>query len=182
MRLTYLPAVVFSGLTLCVVGCGGDDGGGVSVPDAAVKMDAAVDAPPAGLTGLGQTCVVAMQGADCPTNAPGCLSYAQGATKGICTNLCVMNGSFMTDAQAMPVAASFNPNPTTKDATCVALYTGGAQGTPTCSALTRRVPTGNLAANTTYMFDMACEVSCGTGNTCPAGLTCDTNFMSCVPM
>ena len=114
---------------------------------------------------------------------PGGLSYTQGATMGICTNLCVMDGTFMTNAQSQVDPASFNPNPTTRDSVCAGLYTGDASGVPSCSALTARTPAGALMASTTYTFSMACEISCGAGNTCPGGLTCNTdpNIMACTP-
>lgn len=170
---------LFVSMIVTLAACG-DDGGSSGTPDAAI--DAAPDAP-AALMGLGQTCVVAMQGADCPSNAPGCLSYTQGATMGVCTNICVMDGTFMTDADSMLVPASFNPNPTSRDSVCQGLYTGDAMGTPTCSALTARTPAGNLMPSTTYTFSMACEISCGAGNTCPAGLTCNTDpaILACTP-
>lgn len=170
---------LFVSMFLAVAACG-DDGGSAGVDGGGV--DAAPDGP-AALTGLGQKCVVAMQGADCPQTAPGCLSYVQGATMGVCTNICVKDGTFMTN-NATPVGiASFNPDPSTKNGDCAALYTGGSSGVPTCSALTARTPTGALVANTTYTFSMACEISCGAGNTCPAGLTCNTDpaIQACTP-
>jgi len=44
MRNLYLG---FSFALVAAAGCGGDDGGGIHVPDAKVYMDAAIDAPPA---------------------------------------------------------------------------------------------------------------------------------------
>lgn len=176
MRLNHLSVVLFFGLSAALVACGGDDGGGgVTVPDASI--DAAPDAP-AALTGLGQACDPAMQGADCPAMY-GCLTFTMGATKGLCTKYCVMNGSFMTDAMAKPGA--LNPDPTTKNGECAAIYTGGSAGVPECNILTRREPTGALEANKTYTFDFVCGIACGAGNTCPGTLTCDTNEMLCVP-
>jgi hypothetical protein len=173
-----MRSFLFVPMVLALVGCG-DDGG--STVDAG-PSDASVDASSA-LTGLGQRCVVAMQGADCPTNAPGCLSYVQGAAMGVCTNICVMDGTFMTNAQSQPDPASFMPNPTTRDSVCQGIYTGDASGVPSCSALTARTPTGALGPNMTYTFSLACEISCGAGNTCPGGLTCNTdpNIMACTP-
>lgn len=176
-----MRSILFASMIFAMSACG-DDGGSPAI-DAGGSDGGGSDGGGGALTGLGQKCVVAMMGADCPMNAPGCLSYTQGATMGICTNLCVMDGTFMTDAQSQVVPASFNPNPTTRDSVCAGIYTGDAKGVPSCSALTARTPAGALMASTTYTFSMACEIACGTGNTCPGGLTCNTdpNIMACTP-
>jgi hypothetical protein len=162
--------------------CGGDDGGGGGggMPDAKVFTDAPaqMDAPPAMLMGLGQKCVPSMMGADCPSSANGCLSFASGATSGICTKLCVASGTFMTDAMSQPT--NVNPDPTTQNATCTAIYSG-TTGSGACEAFVNIMPAPPLQANMNYTFAAACIVKCGAGNTCPSGLTCDTQVMWCKP-
>src|SRR5262245_28674825 len=97
MRLTRSALFVVL-TTLALVACG-DDGGSSGTPDAKVFMDAPT---PAALMGLGQRCVAAMQGADCPASANGCLTFAAGATMGICTKACQPNTMFTTNAQSVP--------------------------------------------------------------------------------
>jgi hypothetical protein len=166
-----------------IVACGG--GGSGKTPDAAVQVDAAIDAP-ASITGIGQPCVVAMQGADCPAGTDGCLSGGT-ATMGICTKLCVgptPPGTFKTDAQAAipipPAAGAPAPDPATKNSVCSGAYTGTV-GTSACDTFVNVMPAPPLVANTNYTFLAACTVTCGAGNTCPSPLTCNATDMSCNP-
>lgn len=176
MRL-FLSVTILSAL---VVGCGGGKGGGGGGDD-----DVVIDAPdvppppdaPAALSGLGQVCQVAMQGADCPTTAPGCLQFDAAATTGICTNVCQMANSFMTDAQSQPKNL---PSGMANDGVCAGIYTGGTEGVPKCDIIVNLNPADNpLKPNKTYTFDYVCGIDCGAGNTCPGGLTCDTTQMTC---
>jgi hypothetical protein len=153
----------------CVLAaCGGDDGGSVGV-DAPPPP---VDAPAAG--GLGQRCNPAMAGADCPADASICLGSSQ--TAGICTKLCVMNGTFETNAQGQ--ISSATPNPATQNATCAAAYTGTV-GTAICASiilgdtpLAYMPPDNPLKASSMYTnMNVACGIQCGANNTCPTGLT-----------
>ncbi|MDQ3367942.1 MAG: hypothetical protein M3680_21160 [Myxococcota bacterium] len=177
MRTLGLLVILAS---FAVTGCS-DDGGSTPTPDAAIVVDASPDAP-AALAGLGQTCVLSMMGADCPTNAPGCLGpFVMGGTVGICTNVCVSDGTFRTNAQSVP--ENVMPSDlTSQNAMCAGIYTGGASGTAACNIIFGRMPTGALMANTNYTFQMACGIACGTGNTCPSSLTCNTTSMRCEPM
>ena len=119
-RLSKLYIVIACVAAAAAFGCGGDDddGGGGGGVDASVSIDAPaqLDAPNAELTGLGQSCDPAMQGADCPAEANGCLTFGQGATAGICTKLCLQTGSFTTDAQSQP--GPFDPDPATMNSVC----------------------------------------------------------------
>ncbi len=162
--------VLFIALTASA--CGGE--GGSSGPDATVFMDAP---PPTGLTGLGQKCVPAMMGADCPTNANTCVSVSAGGA-GFCTPLCVTNGSGMTNAQGQ--FTSVTPAPNT--AACTGAYTGTV-GMPACLALLSYTPMDMpLMASKNYTgINIACVIRCGTGNTCDTGLTCNTTFGACLP-
>jgi len=168
-------------LSLGLLACGGgdddDDGDGSGTTDAAVDGASSPDASPdaATLTGLGQACVPAMQGADCPASAPGCLS-SQGAATGFCTKLCVQTVTFMTDAQNQP--GPFTPDPATQDAMCTAIFTG-AVGTAECSVPVNITPALPLQPNTNYTASFACGIACGAGNACPGSLTCNTQIMQC---
>ncbi|HWU87297.1 MAG TPA: hypothetical protein VN253_08480 [Kofleriaceae bacterium] len=157
-----------------VAACSSEEGGSTG-PDAKVFMDAAVDAPPPPLMGLGQAC---SQGtASCPANAPLCILDPAG--KGFCTKQCVMNSMFTTDAQGKPGA--FNPSPSTQDAMCTPIYTGGI-GTARCAAAYDLMPADpQLQPNKTYTIQWGCAIQCGAGNSCPAGLTCNTQVMLCNP-
>jgi hypothetical protein len=179
MRLTRHCVVLISILSAPLVACGEDDGGGDRAPvDAPKPVDAAVDAP-AQLMGLGQKCVPSMQGADCPTSAPGCLSFGQNATSGICSKLCVQNGTFSTDSNANPTNMN-PPDPTVNNSVCAAIYTGTV-GSGVCNAYVNQMPPGNLQPNSNYTFQVACAVGCGANNACPTGYTCDTQTMWCMP-
>jgi len=178
----------------CLVVAAACGGGGSSSDDnkvdASVTPDAAPpDAPPAAITGLGKSCVVAMQGADCPANANGCLGpFVQGGTTGFCTVVCVNNGTFMTNGATPPAPTNVMPaDLTQQNATCAGIYAGPAVGTPSCSpgqggVLFGRAPAGDLQPNTNYTFKLACGIGCGPNNTCPGTLTCNTSLNVCIPM
>jgi hypothetical protein len=181
-RLVLSSILLFVGFAVPACG-GGDDGDGTGTIDAPIDsagggIDAAVDAA-AGLMGLGQPCVVAMQGADCPTTANGCLSFAQGATMGICTKICVNSATFMTNAQSQP--GPLTPDPATQNAMCTAIYTGTV-GTAVCAVPVNRMPAGALGPNMTYTVAVTCGIQCGSGNACPSGLTCNAQLGNlCTP-
>ncbi|MEO8703381.1 MAG: hypothetical protein ABI867_25260 [Kofleriaceae bacterium] len=170
------PSMMFFAVVLFAVACGG---GGRSGDDDDDDVDAAVDGSGGGtLTGLGQKCVVAMQGADCPANAPGCLS-GPGAANGICTNVCVNSASFMTNAQAQ--IGTITPDPAASNGTCTGIFTGTV-GTAACTTLVNIAPADNpLVANKAYTALVVCDIICGAGGTCDTGLTCDTASMRCKP-
>ncbi len=164
-RSTLLTALVFSS---GFVACGGDDGGGGGTIDAAAidatALDAGTDAPP-GLTGLGQTCVLAMAGADCPTTAPECVGL-QGGTATYCTPLCLMGGSATTNAQGQITTTTPAPSATA----CSAAYSGTI-GTPACGVILAYVPMdATLQPNKAYTgIDLGCVIRCSTTGTCPTG-------------
>lgn len=174
-------------MSLALVGlaaCGGsddDDGSGTPIDapmqqsiDAAVQIDGATAAG-----GLGQVCNQAMP---CPTNASSCLFFsdpnAPGA-KGFCSLTCA------TQQMNMPNAQGQFPRPATGDATCAAAFAAGQPGMPVCGVilsgtLAPPVPAGQQPnPATTYTYDAACIVTCGAGNTCPTGLTCQQG--ACIP-
>jgi len=178
MHLTRLSVLFVLLASFVLVACGDD--GGSTAPDAQIFMDAPAPDAPTALVGLGQRCVPAMQGADCPANANGCLSFMPGATVGICTKLCVgpPPGTFTTNAQSQPGA--LNPAPATQNAMCPPIYTGTI-GTAECNTLVNVMPAGALQPNTNYTFLAVCGIKCGAGNTCPAGLTCNAVAQACQP-
>ncbi len=164
---------------ICTIGlaaaCGGDS--------ESVKVDAAptIDAPPqtidapAALKGLGQKCNAAM-----PCTAPATCLSAPNAAFGFCSTPCHPQAGFMTDANKQIVGASVTITPA-DDAACVATYSGGPAASASCFLPLNVVPAPPLAANTAYKFDAFCQIDCGTGNTCPTGLTCNTAARICAP-
>ncbi|MBA3393591.1 MAG: hypothetical protein H0T89_13160 [Deltaproteobacteria bacterium] len=165
--------LLVSFIALAASACGGE--GGSTAPDATVFQDA--PPPPPGLTGLGQKCVPAMMGADCPANADVCVSVTAGGA-GFCTPLCVANGSGMTNAQGQFTTVTPAPN----TATCTGAYTGTV-GMAACLALLSYTPMDMpLMASKNYTgINIACVIRCGAGNTCDTGLTCNTTFGACLP-
>jgi len=148
---------------VAVAACGG--GSHSSTPDAAADT----------LTGLGQTCVVGMGATDCPATAPGCVRFSTTATTGICSQKCAQAETVTTDAQgAIPVTAA-------QLAVCSGVFSGSV-GTPACNAVVVATPADNpLKPNTKYLVDIACTITCGTGNVCPGSLTCNTSAGTCEP-
>lgn len=151
--------------------CGGSDGD---------------DPPDTGeLVGLGQLCVVAMNGADCPENASGCLAVTE--QMGICSPLCVTGGTFMTNATGGVIGGSVMPNPADAEqvAICMSAFTGSI-GTPRCTAIIRQgleppfPDTGRLDPDTTYtMASIACTIGCANDGACPGELRCNTALQQC---
>jgi hypothetical protein len=172
-------AVVSMAVGLAACG-GGDDGGSGEIDAPSIDaVGTGVDAGPdaaAGLTGLGQLCVGAMGGADCPSTANGCLTF--GGAMGICTKACVASAMFTTNAQSQP--GPLSPDPATQDAMCTAIYTGTV-GTAACAIPANQMPSGALMPNTTYTVVVACGIRCGANNACPSGLTCNAQSMLCTP-
>ncbi len=174
---------VLAAVSLTLGACGGgggddDDGTAIDSSIDSPSADAGIDGSTA-LTGLGQPCVAAMQGADCPANANGCLTFTANATMGVCTKVCVQSATFMTNAQNQP--GPLTPDPAAQNAMCTAIYTGTV-GTAVCAVPVNRTPTGALAPNTTYTVVVTCGIQCGTGNTCPGNLTCNTGLGNiCTP-
>jgi hypothetical protein len=176
----FAPRMILA-VTVLAMGCGGDDPG--TPPDAAI--DAPPDAPPP-LVGLGQKCNAQGDGSDCAAGS-GCLSFQtpSGPTGGMCTPICVTNGSFMTDGNKTIVSAS-PPDPSVNNSVCTSAYTGTV-GTPACdvAGMVNRMPTGPLQADTTYTFLIACMIRCSADNMCPSGFMCDTSvasFPKCIPL
>jgi hypothetical protein len=169
-RFLVTSIVLAAGASTLTLACGGDDDSG-GMPDARVFLDAAPDAPPAGLSGLGQSC---SQENPCPTNAPVCIQLGLpggGTTNAFCTAICLENGTGMTNAQGQFAAGSITPAP--NDAPCAAAFTGTV-GTPACAVITSTTPMHNpLMANTQYtQIAAGCAIVCGAGNACPNGTTC----------
>ena len=175
MRLIR-PSVLFAMLaSFTIVACGGE--GGSSQPDAKVFLDAPIDSPPPGLTGLGQKCVRSMQGADCPQNAPLCVGVTQDAAW--CTPTCLTGGSGTTNAQRELPLNMITPPP--NQAACTGAYTG-AVGMPACVLILTTTPMHEqLMANTAYtQIALGCIVLCSANNMCPPGMAANTQFPSCI--
>ncbi len=183
MRLSIILFSILAASTLTLAGCGGSgDGGDDTGGDDTADVDANTGMPDAmestALMGLGQRCVPAMMGADCPASANGCLSAA-GETTGICTKACVASATFMTNGATPPVPGPLTPDPSAQNGMCTAIFTGDV-GTASCNTPVNLMPAHNpLMANTTYTVLVACGITCGAGNACPGDLTCDTTTMSC---
>ncbi len=158
-----------------LVACGDDGGKGGGV-DAAKGIDAPmIDAPPAALTGLGQKCVAAMAGADCPADAPVCTGFT--GTTTYCTPRCVTAGT--ATGAANNQFTGITPAPS--DAACTAAF-HATVGMPKCvGILNNFMPADNpIVAGKAYTnINMTCAVLCGTGNTCPTGMTMNTSLGAC---
>jgi len=151
----------------------GDDGG--SSVDAMPMIDAAPDGPGA-TQGLGQLCGTGMPA--CPSTAPDCLTTAN-ATVGFCSAECVTNGTGTTNAQGQLVPAMITPAP--NQAACTSAFSASV-GTPVCALILGgyQPPDNPMMASKQYtMITLECAIACGTGNTCPTGLTC--NQGGCFP-
>jgi hypothetical protein len=159
--------------------CGGDDGGGGGGnPDAKVFMDAPkvfMDAPPSqGLSGLGQKCDM---NAPCPTGMD-CISLGlpSGPSPSYCTPHCLDNGTGTTNGSGQLTSTTPAPN----NAACTGGYMGSV-GTPQCGVILSYTPMDKpMMANKQYTaIALGCIIQCGTGNMCPTGMTCTSNF--CFP-
>jgi len=165
-------------LMLAACGGGGSTNPTPDAPNGTVHdaPSATPDSAPAAVTGLGQKCGTGLPA--CPTTASACLT-AQGAASGFCSGVCHMGATLMTDAQG-------NVGPSNvvaaDDAKCAAIYTS-TPGTALCSLDVNIMPapTNPIQKSTTFTFDAYCGIKCGTGNTCPAAMTCNTTQMLCIP-
>lgn len=173
-RLFVMSCLLGSALVAC-----GDDGGktGGNV-DAPKQIDAAIDAPGGGNapTGLGKKCT---QPTDCPASASECIGLAMG-TNSYCTPKCVTGGTGMTNAMGSLPLNAVNPPP--NNAACTSAFTGTTVvGTPACVVILSTTPADNpLMANKQYtQIELGCVVVCGTGNTCPMGMTAKTLGSAC---
>ncbi len=181
MRLSRLFCIaVFIG---AAAACGGGKGGGGDNPDGGGDGPPPVDAPP-GLAGLGQKCGTGLP--QCPTEAPGCIT-AQGAAVGICTNICVMNGTAKGDANGGFTMIMPDPTAAPQVMKCTSIYHGTA-ASGVCNQIIAGgqfmwMPPDTPPKNgTSYTgLNMACGIACGAGNTCDGGLTCNAQTMTCVP-
>jgi len=167
-RLFVMSMLLGSALVAC-----GDDGGKGGGVDAPKAIDAAIDAPvAAGPTGLGKKCTTP---ADCPANAPECVGLSQ-TTNAWCTPKCLTGGAGTTNGNGALPLSGVTPAPSTT--VCPAAFTGTpvTGGNPVCALILATVPADNpLVANKAYTgIDLGCVVACGTGNTCPMGMTCNT--------
>ena len=173
MRTTRLSLLSVLVASFALAACGGDDGGGVTLPDAPpVTPDA-----PAALMGLGQRCGTGLPA--CPAGFDGCLVQSMGAV-GVCSKTCLASLQFTTNAMTPPGIMTFNPAPTTGTGVCTPLYTGTI-GSGSCEALLNITPAPPLQPNTTYTAAAACVVKAGAGHVCPNGLTFQMATGWCVP-
>ncbi|MBS1118519.1 MAG: hypothetical protein H6Q90_747, partial [Deltaproteobacteria bacterium] len=166
------------------VACGG--GGSSGNPDAApggADAPPSIDAPPAGLSGLGQSCDQAAP--TCPASAPSCVALNLGgvASKGFCTPKCLTGGT----AKGAAMNQFTNINPAPNPAACAAGYSGTV-GVPQCGVVIAFTPMDTtIVVNNNYTgIEMGCAIACGTGNACPSGLAPDTTHFGqacvCLPI
>jgi hypothetical protein len=149
-------------------------------PDASTTPDApgggTPDAAAAGLTGLGQKCDP--QANTCPSTSPDCVTVVQNGPYW-CTPHCLDNGTGMTNAQGALTTVSPNPNNS-----CTTEYSGTV-GSGACGIILSTTPADNpLKASTNYTgISLGCVVKCGTGDTCPDSMACQTLGQSkiCIP-
>jgi hypothetical protein len=171
-RLLAMSVLLVSSFAAC--SSDGGSGGGVDAPK---QIDArTIDAPPAGLSGLGQKCDPAMMNADCPANAPECVGLlASGGT--YCTPLCVTNATAKGAANNQLTMITPAPN----NAACTAAYSGTV-GMGVCGVLMAYTPPDmTIVVDKSYTaVSMGCAVLCGAGNACPAGLTADMSLGACL--
>lgn len=169
MNRSTSSLLLLSSLVLCaLIGCG-DDGG-----DPPATVDAGADGGD-GLVGLGQLCGSNQE--VCPQEAPRCLLREGGGTVGFCSQLCVTDGTFETDAEAE--VQNVTPPLSSGDDTCASLYSGQV-GTTSCGATLDVEPELPLEPNTSYTFNAGCVIECGTDDACPGELTCDGDLGYCV--
>ncbi|MGE0867057.1 MAG: hypothetical protein AB7P03_00740 [Kofleriaceae bacterium] len=176
MKTTLLPRsrLCYFGLAVALAACGSSGGGGGGGGGGGDDDDETPDAPkvaivdaPAGIVGLGQKC---NQANPCMGDTPVCLTFKEGSD-GICSKTCVESASFMTDGMAIP--GPFTPNPTTQNGACQAVFSGSV-GAAVCGVPHSLMPNETLKPNKPYTVAFACGISCGAGDACPTGLTCNS--------
>jgi hypothetical protein len=157
-----------------VVACGGN--GGSTAPDAKVFMDAPAppDAPPSGLTGLGQKCGAGLPA--CPANASECFGLAGTNGNTYCSPKCVAGGT--ATGAANNQLSNIQPAPNT---TCTTAYSGTV-GMGACGVILKFTPMDNpIVVGKAYTgVDLGCVVRCGAGNTCPPTHSTATIGTSCI--
>lgn len=159
-----------SSLPRCLVGvcvvlfaCGG--GGGDPPPP---------DAPPP-ITGIGQSCVPAMNGADCPAEAQGCLQFAANATVGICTPACLEDATMAVaangDLTVVPDPLAAGPR-----SICTSAYTAGI-GQAGCTRVVNWSPPDEPLESGKMYTDVVvvCEIGCSADKKCPGTLRCNVD-------
>jgi hypothetical protein len=174
MRSTRLTVLFFVLAALALVACGGE--GGSTRPDAQVFMDAAIDAPPPGVTGLGQKCGAGLPA--CPANASECFGLAGVSNQNMyCSPKCVTAGTATGGANNQLT----NVQPAPNSATCAASYSGGI-GQGVCGVVLAFTPMDAQIVNgKAYTgVDFGCAILCGAGNTCPASLAVTMLGQNCL--
>ena len=124
------------------------------------------------LLGLGQACVLAMQGNDCPSQAMGCLGYPGNTTMGFCSPLCVTGGTMVSSAQG-DLAITPDPEAAGPTATCTSAFVGRV-GQVACTGVVLWSPQDAvLVPGKTYTdVGVACEIFCSADKKCPGALRC----------
>lgn len=172
MRSTR-PTILFAVLaSLALFACGGD--GGSTRPDAQVFMDAAIDAPPPGVTGLGQKCGAGLPA--CPANASECFGIAGTNGNMYCSPKCVAGGTATGGANNQ--LTNIQPAPNNS---CTTSYSGGV-GMGVCGVILAFTPMDAQIVNgKAYTgVDVGCAILCGAGNTCPASHAATTLGANCL--
>ena len=178
MRLSQLLATTIM-ISSTVAACSSDGGTTTHVDAHVVAIDApaqAIDAPPGGLTGLGQKCGTGLPA--CPSTAMQCVGLAGLTGAGqYCTPKCETGGTSTSNAQGQ--FAAITPTPSTT--ACPAAFTGSV-GAPTCGIILAYSPMDNpIVANKAYTgIDLGCVIVCGTAMACPSGTVAKMAGTTCL--
>jgi hypothetical protein len=174
-------------LAAVAVACGG--GSSKTNPDAKVTKDGSNtpldgSGSGSGVTGLGQACGSNLPA--CPSSASMCVAIAISSTASstsFCTPTCDTGATATTNGSGQFPGSASGYTPAANPADCTSAYSGGSAATPECGLVLAYTPmTEPPADNTQYTgISLGCVVVCGTGNTCPTGMTCNTTVGACFP-
>ena len=173
MSRLFVMSVIF-GSALAACGDDGGKGGGADAPKQIDAPAATPDAPGGTITGLGQKCVPAMMGADCPAEAPVCAGFT--GTPTYCTPRCVNAGT--ATGAANNQFTGIMPAPS--NAICMGAY-HATIGMPQCAGiLNNYMPADNpVVVGKAYTnINMTCAVLCS-NNACPPGMAVNNSLGVC---
>ena len=172
MRSTRLSVLFLLVASFALVACGDD--GGSTAPDAKVFMDAAVDAPPAALTGLGQKCGAGLPA--CPANASECFGIAGTNGNTYCSPKCLTGGT--ATGAANNQLTNIQPAPNNS---CTTSYSGTV-GMAGCGVILSFSPMDNptVVGKAYTNVEAGCAIRCGAGNACPPSTVPQTLGAACL--